>query len=186
MIINGIDIGDDEELSLEDKEAVEKLLSELADVQVRASFYYSDFAKGQRELSPETITHEEVEDINDISNEFNRISDELASKLNNNSIRKTIKKLEESNIDSPALVPLYLNQLMREMNGLSEKSKAIIDAKEIRKQLLQKIEKNQEKENARKKQEKILEEEAKKEEAIKLQEELLQKQNAEKQNDNSK
>lgn len=164
MIINGIDVGD-KELSVADKEAVEKLLRELADVQVRASFYYSDFVKGQRDLGPETITSGEVEDINDVSNEFNRISDSLAKRLNNNSIRKTIKKLEESNIDSPALVPLYLDQLMREMSEISEKTKAIINAQQIRSQLMQKIEKER---DERKKHEQMLEE-AKKEELKNIQ-----------------
>ena len=113
---------------MEEKErkSIEKLLSKLAEVQIKARYLWSHKQKGL-ELDEQT---EIVEDIAELSGSFNTIAEKLAKKTGSTSILKTVSKLSQCN-ENTNLAEGYLNQIARELRDVSKKIGAILNFDKI-------------------------------------------------------
>lgn len=147
----------DEKISEEERKEVEKLLYELSNLQVRASVLASKNAKCENleqlvQIAGEDITV--VGEMNNIMVAFSETTQKLSKLLNNPAIEKTMNKISQSNIYNREMVGPYLDQLVKEMKSVAEKTKSIIDSEKIKRQIKQEQEK-QEKEEDKKKSLKI-------------------------------
>ena len=116
----------------EEQKKIEKILKELANLQVKACVLSSQNMKQKFQTEPE---FEEVEDlaeeVEQIGTEFTAITRKLAKKLNSPAIEKTLNKLELTSFYNPGLATFYLTQLISEMKGVAEKANTILNAEKI-------------------------------------------------------
>ena len=117
----------------EEEKKIEKILKDLANLQVRACVLSSQNAKKQGEKvglisSPAEGTVEEIEEI---ASEFADITRKLIKKVNSPAIEKTLNKLELSSCYNPGLATFYLTQLIHEMKGVADKAQTILSTEKF-------------------------------------------------------
>lgn len=138
----------EEKYSDEEKKDIEKILYDLNNLQIRASILASKNLK-DKDLDQVEIDFETdefmspAEQVDEISNEFSTITEKLSTKLKNKSVEKTLNKIKQCNVYNQEMVSYYLEQLIKDMKGVSEKTKSIINVEGLQNQLKQEQEKHE-------------------------------------------
>lgn len=142
----------EERFSEEERKEIEKLLYEISNLQVRASVLSSKNAKCEGLDQLIQIGGEEVTllgELNNINVAFSETTLKLSKLLNSPAIEKTMNKISQSNVYNKEMVGPYLDQLVKEMKSVAEKTKSIIDSENIKRQIKQEQEKQERQEEQR-------------------------------------
>lgn len=114
----------------EEQKKIEKILKELANLQVKACVLSSQNIKCQEMREPAEV-QSMAEETEQIGAEFTEITRKLAKKLGSPAIEKTLSKLETTSFNNPGLAQFYLAQLIHEMKGVAEKAKETLNIGKI-------------------------------------------------------
>ena len=126
----------------EKQKKIEKILKDLANLQVRACVLSSQTLK-QPQLQTDTFAEAEEDvavQVEQIGAEFTEVTRKLVKKLQSPAIEKTLSKLESASFYNPGLAQFYLTQLIHEMKSVAEHTKSALNINKIEAQYKKQLE----------------------------------------------